>query len=69
MVDVIFGILAKDTGRVDYFRKEIEARQKAGQVKTVYKALETVHALPSKKGSVKRLPPGSSQLRSRKPKP
>jgi hypothetical protein len=67
IVDVIFGILARETGRVDYFRKEIEARQQPGQVKTVYKALETVHALLSGARSVKRLPPGSSQLRSRKP--
>lgn len=49
VVDVIFGILAKETSRVDYFRKELEGRQNAEQVATVYKSLKTVHAtLPSK---------------------
>ena len=52
VVDVIFGILAKETGRVPYFREELEARQlpdKGGAVKvaTVYKSLKTVHASPS----------------------
>ncbi len=44
VVDVIFGILAKETGKIPYFRAEIEGRQTAAQVKTVYKSLETVHA-------------------------
>ena len=44
VVDVIFGILAKETGRVDYFRSEIEGRQTPVQVSTTYKALGTVHA-------------------------
>jgi len=43
VVDVIFGILAKESGREDYFREEIEGRQTKAQVKTVYKALSTVH--------------------------
>lgn len=46
VVDVIFGILAKETGRVEEFRKEIEGRQTKAQVDTVYKSLKTVHALP-----------------------
>ena len=51
VVDVIFGILAKETGRIGYFREEIEQRQlddKDGKAKveTVYKSLKTVHALP-----------------------
>jgi len=46
VVDVIFGILAKETGREAYFRKEIEDRQKPDQVATVYKSLATVHLLP-----------------------
>jgi len=46
IVDVIFGILARETNRVDYFKKEIEGRQEKHQVDTVYKALKTVHALP-----------------------
>ena len=45
-VDVIFGLLAQETGRVGYFRKEIEGRQSKAQVATVYKSLKTVHALP-----------------------
>lgn len=51
VVDVIFGILAKETGRIGYFRDELEQRQlpdKDGKKKvdTVYKSLKTVHALP-----------------------
>lgn len=46
VVDVIFGILAKETGRVDYFKDELTERQKPDQVKTVLTALKTVHALP-----------------------
>lgn len=47
VVDTIFGILAKEKNRVDYFRKEIEGRQKKDQIDTVYKSLKTIHALPS----------------------
>jgi hypothetical protein len=47
VVDVIFGILARVTGRVGYFRTEIEGRQNAGQVSTVYKALDTIHRVPA----------------------
>jgi len=51
VVDVIFGILAKESGRIEYFRQELEARQLPDQggkakVETVYKSLKTVHALP-----------------------
>ncbi len=45
VVDVIFGILAKETGRVEYFREEIEGRQKPAQIKAAYKALTTIHNL------------------------
>jgi hypothetical protein len=48
VVDVIFGILAKEKDMLDYFRGEIEDRQRPDQVDTVYKSLETVHALPAK---------------------
>lgn len=49
VVDVIFGILARETGKVDYFHSEIEGRQTKEQVETVYKSLENIHAnLPSK---------------------
>lgn len=43
VVDVIFGILAKEVNRIDYFHKEIEGRQLPDQVKTVYKSLSTIH--------------------------
>jgi len=43
VVDVIFGILAREAGKEEYFRSEIEDRQTKAQVKTVYKALDTIH--------------------------
>jgi len=45
VVDVIFGILAKETGRIAYFEHELEDRQDANQVKTVYKSLATIHKI------------------------
>ncbi len=45
VVDVIFGILAEEAGRRDYFQKEIEARQRANQVEEVYESLESIHLL------------------------
>lgn len=53
-VDVIFGILARETNRIDYFRDELKDRQgkdKDGDVKiaVVLKSLHTVH-------SIKKLP-------------
>jgi hypothetical protein len=52
VVDVIFGILAKETNRIDYFRKELEGRQDPGQVDTVYTSLKTVHGtLPPHKSA------------------
>ncbi len=50
VVDVIFGILAKEVGREDYFKKELTGRQTKKQVDTVYKSLQTVHALPKSTG-------------------
>ncbi len=51
VVDVIFGILAKETGRIAYFEQELEDRQladKGGQAKVdmVYKSLVTIHQIP-----------------------
>ncbi len=43
VVDVIFGLLARESDRIDYFRDEIEGRQNPDQVGTVYKSLFTVH--------------------------
>ena len=45
VVDVIFGILAKETGRIEYFTKEITDRQKPDQVATVMKSLVSIHKL------------------------
>lgn len=63
VVDVIFGIFARETNQIAYFRKEIEERQDADQVKTVYKSLNTIHMLPD--GTVKdakKVPKGKSVL-------
>jgi len=46
VVDVIFGILARETDRVEYFREELTDRQRPDQVKTVMKSLETIHRMP-----------------------
>lgn len=48
VLDIIFGILAKETDRIDYFREELKDRQlkdKGGdkKVEIALKALETVH--------------------------
>jgi hypothetical protein len=44
VVDVIFGIFARETGKIDYFTKELSGRQTPAQVATVMKSLATVHA-------------------------
>ncbi|MDO8599005.1 MAG: hypothetical protein Q7S02_02765 [bacterium] len=60
IVDVILGILATETGRVGYFRGELEGRQDPNQVETVYKSLATVHRLPA--DAQKQLGSGKSTL-------
>ncbi len=45
ILDVIFGILALETGKTEYFQKEIEGRQTPDQVKTVYTSLRTNHVV------------------------
>ena len=65
VVDVIFGILARETDRIEYFREELEGRQRPDQVKTVMKSLETVHTLSggdSAKDSPKLLGSGKSVM-------
>lgn len=54
IVDVIFGILAKETGRIEYFTKELTERQlkdKDGKHKIdiVLKSLHTAHSMSLKK--------------------
>jgi hypothetical protein len=60
VVDVIFGILAKETGKLDYFKKEITERQKPEQVKTVMKSLYTIHRDIKPVKSRLKLPKGRS---------
>lgn len=57
VVDVIFGILAKETGRIAYFNKELKDRQGkdsggAKKIEVVLKSLRTVH----NPASLKKLP-------------
>lgn len=59
VVDVIYGILAKESGKDDYFLKELKERQlkdDGGDVKVAV-VLKSLHTIHSKKGSVKKLPP------------
>jgi hypothetical protein len=42
VVDVILGLLAHESDKVDFFKKEIEFRQKPDQVKTVYKSMVSI---------------------------
>lgn len=65
VVDVIFGILAKETGRIPYFENELEDRQLkdkdgADKVKTVYKSLKTIHKIADASAPA---PAGKSVLR------
>lgn len=43
ILDVVFGILALETGKMDYFQRELEDRQTPAQVATVYTSLRTTH--------------------------
>jgi len=53
VVDVIFGIFAKETNRLEYFEDELKDRQRPDQVDVVLKSLHTIHKLPNP--SVKKL--------------
>lgn len=64
VVDVIFGILARETGRIDYFKKEIGDRQQPAQVDVVMKSLKTVHAGPIPKQSIKKIPYDKDTMKS-----
>jgi hypothetical protein len=53
VVDVIFGILAKETGRIAYFENKLEDRQGKDddgkdKIDMVYKSLKTIHQIPEK---------------------
>lgn len=47
VVDVIFGILARETDRIEDFRNEIRGRQRPEQVEVVYRSLFSVHNPPT----------------------
>lgn len=65
VVDVIFGILARETGKIDYFRGEIIQRQTADQVKTAFKGLATIHGLPAPPADPRSKDPGKSVVKKR----
>jgi hypothetical protein len=69
VVDVIFGLLAKETGRIDYFEDELKDRQGKDEdgdekIDVVMKSLHSVHKLP--KASLKKLagPKGGGKSKS-----
>lgn len=45
VVDVIFGILARESGKIDFFHDEIHERQKPDQIAAAYRSLKTVLAV------------------------
>jgi len=53
VVDVIFGIMARETDRIGYFDKEIKDRQRPDQVNVVMKSLHDIHNGPAKKTMLK----------------
>lgn len=64
VVDVIFGIFAREAGKIDYFTKELVERQRPDQVKVVMKSLATVHSsapLAVRKGASTLHKPGSGK--------
>jgi hypothetical protein len=70
VVDVIFGILANETNRVEYFRDELVDRQSKDddgpeKIETVMKSLETIHQVSDGK-DVKLLRSGKSITRKSK---
>ena len=61
VVDVIFGLLAKETSRINYFEDELKGRQRPDQVSEVLKSLHSVHYLKNK--SVPKLGSGKSIMK------
>jgi hypothetical protein len=63
VLDVIFGILAKETNLIGYFHKEIEERQTKAQVATAYRSLATIHAgIDGHSGKSVMIRPGDGKL-------
>ncbi len=67
IVDVIFGIMAKETERIAYFEEELEGRQTAEQVRTVYKSLQTIHAVKDPARGATKVHGTKSVIRGAKP--
>lgn len=44
VLDVIFGILAADVNKIDYYHDEMEHRQKPHQIQEAYRSLATIHS-------------------------
>lgn len=63
VVDTIFGILAKETDKIKYFKEEIKERQKPHQVETVMKSLKTIHKIDMPEDK-KLLKSGASKMRN-----
>jgi hypothetical protein len=59
VVDVLFGILAKETDRISYFEEELKGRQTAEQVETVTQSLHSIHNPPTKKPVIEEESDGS----------
>jgi RNase P/RNase MRP subunit p29 len=59
VVDVILGLLAAETGKMDFFTKEITVRQTKDQVKTVMKSMASI----AKKGADKSVHTGNSIIK------
>lgn len=59
VVDVIFGIMAKETSRVDYFKDELKGRQRPDQIRKVLKSLNTIHEIKGAR-SIRKLRSGMS---------
>lgn len=71
VVDVIFGILAKETDRVDYFEDELKERQgkdKDGdkKISIVLKSLHSIHKVSKDPSLKKLLPPARAKSITRK---
>jgi len=69
VLDIIFGILAKETDRIEYFRDELKDRQlkdKGGdkKVEVALKALETIHKIEAVDPDRKLLKSGRSVMKS-----
>jgi hypothetical protein len=58
--DVVFGILAQETGKVEYFNREIQARQTPAQIAVASQALQTIHGPRHMSRSVMRFGGGNT---------